>query len=61
LQAVPKGVRSEACAVTGFDKILSGNQPRQMKSEMILETSVSFIHLTRLIAREDFIMCLRGL
>jgi hypothetical protein len=26
-----------------------------MKTEMILETSVSFIHLTRLIAREDFI------
>jgi hypothetical protein len=27
----------------------------KMKSEMILETSVSFIHPTRLIAREDFI------
>jgi hypothetical protein len=26
-----------------------------MKTEMVLETSVSFIHLTRLIAREDFI------
>jgi hypothetical protein len=26
-----------------------------MRTEMVLETSVSFIHLTRLIAREDFI------
>jgi hypothetical protein len=26
-----------------------------MRTEMVLETSVSFIHLTQLIAREDFI------
>jgi hypothetical protein len=26
-----------------------------MKTETVLETSASFIHLTRLIAREDFI------
>jgi hypothetical protein len=37
-------VRSEAFAATRFDKIFS-----------VLETSVSFIHLMRLIAREDFI------
>jgi hypothetical protein len=30
-----------------------------MKTEMVLETSVSFIRLTRLIAREDFIECCR--
>jgi hypothetical protein len=31
------------------------NMFRMMKIETVLETSVSFIHLTRLIAREDFI------
>jgi hypothetical protein len=54
-------VQSEAFAATGFDKIFSSDQPRQMnkslmmKTETVLETSVSFIHLTRLFAREDFI------
>jgi hypothetical protein len=33
----------------------SGVTSAMMKTETVLETSVSFIHLTRLIAREDFI------
>jgi hypothetical protein len=28
-----------------------------MRTEMVLETSVSFIHLTRLMPREDFVEC----
>jgi hypothetical protein len=76
-------VWSEAFAATGFNKIFSSNQTRQMnkrnrrfvdhlglhhqgchlyrfssslmmKTEMVLETSISFIHLTRLIALKDF-------
>jgi hypothetical protein len=36
-----------------FDKVFSGYQP--VMTEMDIETSVYNVHLTRLIAREDFI------
>jgi hypothetical protein len=44
----------------GVDKVSSEEDELHitsliMQTEMVLESSVSFIHLTRLIAREDFI------
>jgi hypothetical protein len=41
-----------------FDKVLSGYQHltlMMMMTEMDIETSVYYVHLTRLIAQEDFI------
>jgi hypothetical protein len=63
-------VRSEAFAATVFNKIFLGDQQRQMNKRnrrfedrlslyhqgcYVIEMSVSFIHLTLLIAQEDFI------
>jgi hypothetical protein len=42
----------------GLDKVFSGYQGRStlmMMTEMDIETAVYYVHLTRLIAREDFI------
>jgi hypothetical protein len=46
---------------TGFNKIFSGDQPRQMNKRnrrfenRLGPRNVGFFYLTRLIAREDFI------